>query len=69
MIPEKVIKNVAKMMPKWSQNGTQNDDKIEKYLEKCKPKSTQKNVTFQKVPKIEKMGPRCDFEPKKGERV
>ena len=51
------------------QNGIQNHDKIEKYLEKCRPKSIQKNTTFQKVPKIRKMNPRCDFVSNKGERV
>ena len=32
-------------------------------------KSMLKNVTFQKVQKIRKIGPRCDFEPKRGERL
>ena len=65
MVPEKVMENVAKSEPKWSQNGSWNQDKIEKYLEKRMPKSIQKNGTFQKVPKIGKMDPRWDFEPKR----
>ena len=68
MVPEKVMKNVAKSEPKWIQKGTPNHDKIEKYVEKCMPKSIQKNATFQKVSKNKKMSPRCDFEPKRGER-
>ncbi len=33
------------------------------------PKSILKFATFQKVQKIGRMGPRYDFEPKKGERL
>ena len=33
------------------------------------PKSIQKNATFQEVPKIEKISPRCDLEPIRDQRV
>ena len=69
MVPEKCMKHVGKMVPKGGQHGTRNRYKIEKYLEKWMPKSIQENVTFQKLPKISKNYPRCDFEPNKGERV
>ncbi len=69
MIPEKVVKNVAKREPKWSQNGTRNRYKIAKIPRKMHAEIDTKNATFQKVPKIKKMSPRCDFEPNKGERV
>ena len=65
----KGMKNVAKWVPKWSQNCVRNRYRIGKYHEQCMPKSTQKNIIFQKVPKIGKNTPRCDFERKRAERV
>ena len=36
---------------------------------KCKPKTVLKLGTFQKLQKFRKIGPRCDFEPKRGKRL
>ena len=69
MLSEKGMKNQAKMMPKWRQNGSRNRYKIEKYMQKCVPKSIRKLNTFQAVQKMKKNGPRCDVEPKRGERL
>ena len=69
MLSEKGMKNVANMVPKWRQNGSRNPYKIEKYREKWTPKSMRKFATFQEVPKIEQISPRCDLEPIRGQRV
>ena len=54
---EKGMRKVAKMTPTWNSNGSQHQHKIEKCRKNGMPKSMLKNVTFQEVQQIGKIGP------------
>ena len=65
MLPEKGMKHVARLTQKWCPKSLQN---------RKRPWKTHAEIdttfaTFQKVPKIVKMSPRWDFDPKRAPRV
>ena len=69
MCIEKGMRKVAKMMPKWSQDGKQNCPKSRKSRKNGLRKSMEKKSFSARPGKLGKNGPRSDFGLNRAEKV